>query len=56
MGTDTERDSALLHTRDWIVLATLTLKSGDLIWSHSERFFRCPIHERGQNRWQTALS
>jgi len=48
MGADTARDSALLHTRDWIVSATLTLKSGDLIWSHSERFSDAPFMSGGK--------
>jgi hypothetical protein len=48
MGTDTARDSELLHTRDWIVSATLTLKSGDLIWSHSERFSDAPFMSGGK--------
>ena len=48
LGTDTARDSELLGTRAWIVSGTLTLKSGDLIWSHSERFSDAPFMSGGK--------
>lgn len=48
LGTDTALNSALLRTRDWIVSGTLTLKSGDLIWSHSERFSDAPFTSGGK--------
>jgi hypothetical protein len=48
MGSDTARNGAVLDTRDWIVSATLTLKSGDLIWSNSERFSDAPFMSGGK--------
>lgn len=32
-----------LGGRNWIVSGTVTLKSGDLVWSHSERFSDTPL-------------
>jgi len=34
--------------RHWIVSGTLTLKSGDLVWSHSERFMDAPFKSGGK--------
>ena len=48
MGSDSARNSGLMDTRDWIVSATLTLKSGDLIWSNSERFSDAPFMSGGK--------
>jgi len=48
MGSDSARNGALMDTRDWIVSATLTLKSGDLIWSNSERFSDAPFMSGGK--------
>jgi hypothetical protein len=48
MGTDTAADDAMLRTRSWVVSGTLTLKSGDLIWSRSERFSDAPFMSGGK--------
>jgi hypothetical protein len=34
--------------RNWIASATLTLASGDLVWSKSERFTDAPFHSGGK--------
>lgn len=34
--------------RDWIASGTLTLKSGDLVWSRSERFTDAPFRSGGK--------
>jgi hypothetical protein len=41
-------DNSMLGTRDWIASGTLTLKSGDLVWSHSERFSDAPFKSGGK--------
>jgi hypothetical protein len=48
MDSDSARNSGLLDTRDFIVSGTLTLKSGDLIWSNSERFSDAPFMSGGK--------
>ena len=37
-----------LGGRSWIVSGTLTLKSGDLVWSRSERFADAPFMSGGK--------
>jgi hypothetical protein len=37
-----------LGGRAWIVSGTVTLKSGDLVWSHSERFSDAPLMSGGK--------
>lgn len=34
--------------REWIASGTLTLKSGDLVWSHSQRFSDAPLKSGGK--------
>lgn len=34
--------------RNWVASGTLTLKSGDLIWTHSERFGDSPLRSGGK--------
>ena len=38
----------MLGGRNWIASATLTLSSGALIWSHSERFMDAPLKSGGK--------
>jgi hypothetical protein len=37
-----------LGVRNWIASGNLTLKSGDLVWSHSERFADAPFKSGGK--------
>lgn len=38
----------IMDQRSWVTSATLTLKSGDLVWSASERFIDTPFKSGGK--------
>jgi hypothetical protein len=51
ISTDSQRQSGGFGdfgARTWIASGTLTLKSGDLVWSHSERFSDAPMKSGGK--------
>jgi hypothetical protein len=51
VNTDTQREDGSFGGfggRTWIAAGTLTLKSGDLIWSRSERFSDAPFKSGGK--------
>jgi len=51
INAETQRESGDIGGfggRTWIAAGTLTLKSGDLIWSRSERFMDAPFKSGGK--------
>lgn len=48
LNGDSTPDGTILATRDWIVSGLLTMKSGDQVWSHSERFSDAPFMSGGK--------
>ena len=51
INADTQTQGGVLGgfgARAWIASATLTLRSGDLVWSHSERWSDDPLRSGGK--------